>query len=368
MHDYISHDDLVGHFTKRFLEAGSRSAIKNVNWRLSHSSGCQCGTTWLCTDFLLSDALENAIRLNAIFTITQILQRDFHDRAVHDLVINTLLTCPSAQTLEVFTKHWRVTTFDHFFPEIPRDVPVGSARMFSIIKLMRKMGTPVQKLFSAIFITGLSPDAFLLWEPAVMKAYGISDHVHEAASVVRVLRDENLREWLIFIAKRSWNRRHLLVSMMEALLDTSTEYFTYFLNILKVRHHITFKAIGNETRIVHAVINSNVATLYLIRVLISRYDLNKKNVKLRDEDLAAQDPDLAMEVFAGKRRPRILPHNLLFLTPFLDVFFSDILRLLVTYFNPSFTSISKDDLHALGSAVKNVYVDDEILEHIIDYG
>lgn len=118
----------------------------------------------------------------------------------------------------------------------------------------------------------------------------------------------------------------------------------------------------------HAVINSNVATLYLTRVLINRFDLNKKNVKLREEDLVAQDPDLAMEVFAGRRRPRILPHNLLFLTPFLDVFFSDIPRLLVTYFNPSFTSISKDDLHALGSAVKNVYVDDEIVEHIIDYG
>eukprot|EP00965_Chrysotila_dentata_P064354 2132416-Pleurochrysis_carterae.AAC.1 len=45
MHDYISHNDLVGHFTKRFLEAESRSAIKNVNWRLSHSSACPCGTT-----------------------------------------------------------------------------------------------------------------------------------------------------------------------------------------------------------------------------------------------------------------------------------------------------------------------------------
>eukprot|EP00965_Chrysotila_dentata_P091239 3012759-Pleurochrysis_carterae.AAC.1 len=117
--------------------------------------------------------------------MAQILERDFQDRAVHNIVINALLRCPIAQTLEVFTKHWRVTTLDHFFAEIPPDVPAGGARMFSIIKLMRKMSIPVQTLFRAIFITGLSVDAFLVWEPAVMKAYGLSYYVHEAACVVR---------------------------------------------------------------------------------------------------------------------------------------------------------------------------------------
>eukprot|EP00965_Chrysotila_dentata_P009740 317176-Pleurochrysis_carterae.AAC.1 len=162
------------------------------------------------------------------------------------------------------------------------------------------------------------------------------------------------------------NKRKLASFIKAVLKSKQPSMIEKVLHALKFSYGITLRDVGHANEIVNTVIRYyNQRLDVIIPLMIDTYFLDPSKVSVSEKSLAGESKSHIRKVMEGLTYPAVEVNQLKYLSQWFDITFHDVHNVVLMYFNPE-QNVDEDDLVYLGESLLNVFVDNNIVEKLVD--